>query len=704
MYQNSFVSGELDPLLRARTDIEQYQQGVAQAKNVIFEPQGGFSRRPGLKYVADVTADNPDNGAVLIPFEFSTTQSFMILASAYNTTSTIRFRFFADGALITNINGSGNSYLDYAVGTLYSVSNFDMDKLYYTQSRDTLICTNENFAPFSVVRGANNSTWTIAALNLTIPKSGYEVTNQLGTSSDRSVNVSGNTSNTVTPSGTVGNITLTSQNAQFLASDVDQYFVDDTAFGRARITRFVGATVVGAVVELPLFDTSAITVKLGTSTKGYQFEIGHEDSWSNSRGWPKTCTFHEGRLYFGGSASEPNTIYGSKVGDFFNFKITDSLDDDALKVTLSTDSLNSITAIRSAKDLQIFTTGGEFYVPQHENEPITPSNMVIKASTRRGSKPGVRPTGTDTGTLFIQRQGKALREMVFSDVEFNYITSNISVLSSHLIVDPQRMALRAATDTTEGDLLLIVNGTSTAGYRAASTGLAGTIAAFSLSKSQKIVAPSYLETNGTFKDVNVDLDTIYTLVTRTVSSSTKYYIEIFDDDRTTDSAIQYKANPVSPDQAKPSNTTCGSLNHLEGLSVSVIRDDIVEANKTVSSNAITIDAVPTTYVEVGLDFTVTVKTNPFEPRLSSGSVQSQKRRILEVTPILYRSQNLSVNGKELNLQTLPISGTGAVPTFTGPKKVQGILGFNRDAQITLTQTKPVFTTVLALDYKVSTGN
>ena len=704
LYQNSFTSGELDPLLRGRLDIDQRFSGVSQAKNVIFEPQGGFSRRPGLKYVADVTADNASNGAMLIPFEYATTQSFMILASAYNTTSTIRFRFFADGALLTNINSSGNAYLDYSVGTLYSVSNFDIKKLYFTQSHDTLICCHENFAPFKVVRGANNTTWTISALSMTIPKTGFSVSDQLGTSTDRTTNVSGATSNTVTPSATTGNVTLASANNQFMASDVGQYFMQDNGYGRARIVKFVTVQNVKAVVEIPFFDTNPITVKTSTSTEGYYFELGYEAAWSNSRGWPRTCTFHEGRLYFGGSAAEPNTIWASRVGDFFHFDPTHQYDDDAFKITLSTDSTNAITAIRSGKDLQIFTTGGEFYLPQYENDPITPSNVVVKSATRRGSKANIRPTGTDTGTMFIQRQGKALREMMFSDVEFNYVTTNISVLSSHLIVDPQSMALRPATDTTEGDLLLIVNGTSTTGYRAASTGLAGTIAAFSLSKSQKIVAPSYLVTTGTFKDVAVDLDTIYCLVARTVSSSTKYYVEIFDDDRTTDSAIQYKANPVSPDQAVPSNTTCGSLGHLEGLSVSIVRDDIVESNKTVSSSAITIDAVPSTYVEVGLNFDVQVVTQPFEPRLSSGSVQSQKRRVVEVTPILYRSQNLAINGTELNLQTLPVSGAGTVPPFTGPKKVQGLLGFDRDAQITITQTQPVFTTVLSLDYKVSVGN
>ena len=43
-------------------------------------------------------------------------------------------------------------------------------------------------------------------------------------------------------------------------------------------------------------------------------------------------------------------------------------------------------------------------------DPITPSNIVIKNATRRGSKEGIKPVSAEGGTLFIQREGKALRE------------------------------------------------------------------------------------------------------------------------------------------------------------------------------------------------------------------------------------------------------------------------------------------------------
>ena len=675
-YQASFSIGEIDPLLYGRLDLQQYYQSVSSAKNVIFEPQGGFSRRPGLKFLLDLTSHGAANSHHLVPFEFSSTQSFMIAMTAVNNQTTIRMHFFQQGTLLTNINGSGNNYIDYSVGTLYSASTFDLAKLSFTQSADTLICVHPNFAPFKVVRGGTNTTWTASSLasDLTVPKHAFS----LSTSSP---------SGTITPSAVDGTVTITASNSIFSSSNVDQFIEIDNGFGRARITRFNSATEVEAMVEIPFFDTDA--------TSNFILETGYEDAWSNSRGWPFTATFHEGRLYFGGSASLPSSLFGSKVGDFFNFKAAEGLDDDAIKITLSTDSVNTVTGLRSGRDLQIFTTGAEFFIPQGDLDPITPANVVAKSSTKRGAKPFIKPQAAEGGTLFIQRSGKAIRELLFSDVELSYVANNISLLASHLLVDPQKMALRSATDTTEGDLFLIVNGEDTTGYRAASLQHAGQIAAFMLNKGQNIVAPSHFVTDGTFKDIAVDIDDIYTIVKRTIGGATKYYLEIFDEDFTTDGAVQTLTGF--------SGNTYGGHSHLNGKTVKVIRDDIVDADQVVSSGNVTAGGQPTTYLEAGLDYAVEVVTNPVELRLPSGVVAGQRKRILEVTPNMYLTQNLALNGHALPLQTIALSGAGGVSAFTGKKKTPGFLGYSRDAQITISQTQPVFFTLLSLDYKVSVG-
>lgn len=235
--------------------------------------------------------------------------------------------------------------------------------------------------------------------------------------------------------------------------------------------------------------------------------------------------------------------------------------------------------------------------------------------------------------------------------------------------------------------MLITNGTD------------GTMMAVSILRSQNVIAPSEFVTAGSFLDVSVDITDIYTVVKR----GTDYFLEAFDDDRTTDAAIQYFTGSGSPDQSLPASTTLTGLSHLDGETVKVVRDDIVLEDKTVSSGSITIDAVPTVYVEVGLDYDVDVKTLPPEPRLPSGIMASRKKRILEVTPILDRTQNLTVNGFNAPIQDFPITLGSGLPLFTGRARASGFLGYDEEAQITVSQSDPVFFTLLALEYKLSYG-
>jgi hypothetical protein len=670
-YQSNFTVGEVDPLLVGRVDIQQYASGLSKAQNVVVLPQGGFERRPGLRFMLDITSHlggsfTTLDGIRLVPFEFSTAQAFMLAFVKYDTTNT-RVFFFANGVQLTNINGSGADYLVCALG------NIDLDRMYFTQSADTLILVHEDMSPKSIVRGANNTTWTFATISLTSPKVAFT----LSTS---------NPSATITPDGIDGTVTITAGSSVFTSSHVDQYINVLSGFGRARIIEYESGTVVKVITELPFFKADQ-----AIASGAWELETGYEDAWSGSRSYPRTCTFHEGRLYFGGSKSLPNTLFGSKVADFFNFKTAEALDDDAILVTMSTDSVNAITAMRSGRDLQIFTTDAEFFVPQADLDPITPSNIVIKNATRRGSKEGLKPVSAEGGTLFIQREGKAIREYLFSDVDLNYQANNISLLASHLLKTPRSMALRVATSTDDGDLLLIPNSDD------------GSMAVFSILRSQNVVAPAEFITDGSFLDVAVDGPDIYAVVQRTIGGSAKYYVEMFDDQRTTDSNIQYFSGATAPDQSKPGNTTCSSLSHLEGEAVNVIRDDFVLTDKTVSSGAITVDTAPTTYVEVGLPYSVEVKTLPAEPKLSSGVVVSRKRRILEATTLVDRTQNLAVNGFELPLNSLPYTLGSAPTSFTGRKRLAPLLGYSDTAQLTFTMTQPLFATVLAVEYKLSTG-
>ena len=691
-YQSNFTAGEIDPLLVGRVDIQQYASAVSKAQNVIVMPQGGFERRPGSKYLLSLTSHlgssfTPLEGIRLIPFEFSTTQSFM-LVFVKNTTSETRMFVFANGKSISNINNAGSN-VNY---TTYNMGDIDLNRLYYTQSADTLILVHEDMTPLKLVRGASNNIWGFENPNqysLKIPKVAFTLATT-------------NPSATITPDAIDGTVTITASASVFTSSHVDQYINVLNGFGRARIIEYTSGTIVKVMTETPFFKADQ-----AIASGAWELETGYEDAWSTTKGWPRTCSFHEGRLYFGGSKSLPNTLFGSKVADFFNFKSAEALDDDAILVTLSTDSVNAITAMRSGRDLQIFTKDAEFFVPQASLEPITPSNIVIKNATRRGSKEGIKPVMAEGGTLFIQREGKALREFLFSEDDLNYQANNISLLASHLLKTPRPMALRVATSTDDGDLLLIPNDDD------------GSMAVFSILRSQNVVAPSEWITDGKYLDVAVDGSDIYTVVQRAYqygsnsNPAQQYYLEVFDDQRTTDASIQYYSGGQAnfPDQNLPSEdgqtTALLMLAHLKNVVCNVIRDGAVLANATpqdlLSVVGITIDVTPSTFAEVGVPYSVQVDTLPTEPKLSSGVVVSRKRRILEVTTLVDKTQNLAVNGVELPFGNLPYVLGSTPPTFTGRKRIAPFLGYSDTANLTFTMTQPLFATVLSVEYKLSTG-
>jgi hypothetical protein len=727
--QSNFSTGELDPLLRARVDMQQYNNALAKATNVLIQPQGGLRRRPGTKHTLELpntSTESAGNGVRLVPFQFSVADSYMLCFTHQ------RMYVVKAGSVITNINGSGNNYL--AISALTS----DMvDDMCWTQSADTLIIVHPDLQPIKLVRGGTDATWTVTTIAFdSIPKYAYGLDTHT------------NNSETLTPSAVSGNITLTTTSSKhdtgtaqagtstsitlkaassstndyynglyititggtgsgqiriiedyvgstkvatvdrawtttpdntstysltsFTTESVNQY-VNASPQGRARIVRYVSATVVEAITEYPFFNTSAI------DAGRWELEHGYEDVWSSTKGWPRSVTFHEGRLYFGGSKSRPSTVWGSKIGLFFDFVPTESLDDDAVEATLDTNELNVITDIISSRDFQVFTTGGEFYVPQQGTDPITPLTFTFKQVSRNGIKPGTRVQSVESGSVYIQRQGKSLNEFVFSDTQLTYLTQRISLLSGHLLKGPQRIALRRASSTEEADLLLMTNTTD------------GTMAVFSIMRSQQITSPSEFITDGEFIDVGVDVTDIYCVVKRVFNGSTRYFVERFMDTLYTDCAFTGGAA-----------ASASSLPHV-GKSLNVICDGVPQANETVSGGgSVTFDRASTTSYEVGLPMTVYVKTMPVEIQLQTGSRISYKKRIVEISAVLKDTQDMTVNNQPITTRIMdnPLLDL-PVPTFTGIKRVNGVLGYSREQAIEVAQTLPLKMTLLGLDYRVA---
>jgi hypothetical protein len=654
--QTNFSTGELDPLLRARVDLTAYTNALEKATNVVCQPQGGIRRRPGSRYItalANSGAESAANGVRLVEFEFSTSDSYM-LCFTHN-----RMYVFKAGALITNINGSGNPYLSTSgVG----LTGATLANIVWTQSADTLIVVHPDIAPIRIVRGATNADWTASAITFdSIPKYAFtvSVTNPAGT---------------LTPSAVSGKVTLTASSSVFTAGAVGQY-VNASPQGRAKIVKYNSGTSVDAITEFPFFNTSAI------ANGSWDYESGYEAVWSSGKGWPRSVTFHEGRLYFGGSKSRPSTIWGSKVGLFFDFEATEGLDDDAIEATLDTNTFNAIVDIISGRDLQVFTTGGEFYVPQSGLDPITPTNFFVKTASRNGTQQGVRVQQLESGTLFIQRQGKSLNEFAYTDTQATYVTQKISLLAGHLLKGPSRLALRRSVATDENDLLLMTNAND------------GTMAVFSLLRAQNVIAPSeFITVDGAYIDVSVDISTIYTVVRRNVNGVNQFYVEVFDNTLLTDSA-----------KTGTGVVSTVTMSHLVTESVNILEDGAVQANQVVpAGGTVTLPRATASSYEIGLPITVVARTMPVDLKLQTGTRLGFKKRIVEVNALVVDTQHMKINNTQIPFRAFGDILDQPVAAFTGTKTLHGILGYSQEAKITISQDIPLKMTLLGMEYKVAT--
>ena len=388
-------------------------------------------------------------------------------------------------------------------------------------------------------------------------------------------------------------------------------------------------------------------------------------------------------MYFGGTTTRPNTVWGSKVIQFFDFDVGTGLDDESVEATINTNQLNVITHLNPGPDLQIFTTAGEFVVAQLGNEPVTPTNFLVKPQSRIGSRPGVPIEDLKGSTIFVQRQGKSLMAFQFQDSTSSYGANNLSVFSSHLLKAPVDMSIRRATSTDETDRLFLVNGDD------------GSMTVYSILQDQNVVAPSKFTTDGDFIAIANEIAETFTVVKRTVNSAVVYYLEKFNENVTLDSAKNGNA------------ASSVNMDHLEGKTVKIVRDGVVEPNQTVPASPFTVTfgtAASSSY-QVGLNYNVTLVTMPAEPKLPQGTVQGVKKRIVQVDAVVANTQNLSINSKLVPFRSFGISVLGdPVAEFTGTKTVHGLLGFSGTGQITVTQTEPLKMTLLGLEYKMSVGN
>ena len=220
------------------------------------------------------------------------------------------------------------------------------------------------------------------------------------------------TGRTLTASGTAFGY----ENNGFHSSDVGRLVRMKDGWGV--ITAYTSATVV----------TWEIKKDLGSATATTDWALG---AWSEHTGYPKTVSFFEQRLIFGGSTLYPQTIWASESGFYEDFHAGVGDPADSFIYTIAANKVNTIRWLAPARDLIVGTAGGEFKVGRPTGEPLQPDNVQITQQTTYGGY-STQPIQIGNAVLFVQRQRKKIRELAYRFEDDAYLAPDMTLLAEHI--------------------------------------------------------------------------------------------------------------------------------------------------------------------------------------------------------------------------------------------------------------------------------
>jgi len=470
----NFTGGELSPRLDGRTDLTKYTSGCSTLENLIIYPHGAAARRPGTTFVAEVA--NSANKTRLIPFEFSTTQTYML------EFSNLKMRVFKDsGAVlegnktisaITKANpavvtanshgySNGDEVVITAVAGMTEVNGkrfLVADKTTNTfelQDKDGVDINSSGFTTYTS-GGVSNKVFEIATpyitaqlfdikfaqsadvMYITHPSHEVEKLSRTGHTSWTLTDVdftkgpmqdANTTTTTLNPGqAAVGTsialvasaITGINGGSGFLATDVGRFvFLSD---GYAKITAVTNTT--NAVMT--------IITALDNANATANWQLG---AFSDTTGHPSCVTFFEQRLVFAGTTNQPQTIFFSRSGDYENMDANIGgtiADDDSIIYTIASNQVNAIRFMTATRTLIIGTAGGEFTVSGGGTDSaVTPTNILIKKQSNHGAA-NVDAIAVGNATLFLQRAKRKIRELAYNFDVDGYIAPDMTILAEHV--------------------------------------------------------------------------------------------------------------------------------------------------------------------------------------------------------------------------------------------------------------------------------
>lgn len=351
-----------------------------------------------------------------------------------------------------------------------------------------------------------------------------------------------------------------------------------TKTGIVRITAFSSSTSVSAEVLSELGDTTAT-------------DVWDEGAWSDLRGWPEAVALHDGRLWWGGK----DFVYGSVSDEFDNYDDTTEGDSGPIIRSLALGPIEGVLWLLSMQRLLGGTASQVVSIRSSSlDEPMTPTNFGAREISNRGAAhlPAVK---VDTTGIYVQRNEKRVREIVFGVENNDYVTDDLTKFKPEMCdAGVVSIAVQNQPDTRIWCVLAD-----------------GTVAMCCYDRTEEMICWIPLEFDGgSVVAVTVlpgtEEDDVYLAVRRTINGGSVCYLEKMAMESECVGGSLNKNMDCHFVYSGSSTSTITGLDHLEGEEVVVwgnskaIHDQ--DNMKTVSSGSITIaEAVTSAVIGVPYD-------------------------------------------------------------------------------------------------------
>lgn len=427
-----------------------------------------------------------------------------------------------------------------------------------------------------------------------------------------------------------------------------------------------------------------------------------EGAWSDHQGHPRTVAIHEGRVIYGGTERRSQDVWGSVADDYENFK-RGTNDTDSWTHSLAADQQNAIQWLLSQKQLLIGTSGGEWVLASSKEDAImTATNVRARRHSGHGSE-YIPATLVNEATLFVQRGGRKLREMVFSFEADGYVTQDLTILADHItdggVIDTAFQQQRDAV------LWAVIEN--------------GELIGLTYERGQKVGGWHRHVTAGKFESVAVmattgEEDEIWVSVCRVVDDEEKRYIERFRPDQfraqsEADLADLFFVDAGVIAEAVSDISPINSINglaHLNGKTVDVIADGSVLARRIVSGGEITLGATgdpdEALKIIVGLPYEALIEPLALEVGMQNGTSAGREKKIFEVDIFFHQSGGCMIGATQASsFDVISMRETGQplgqpVPLFTGIKTAKLDARSGKEASFVIKQDSPVPLSILGV--------